>query len=182
MNDIIDNKTNQFSRILACVLCIPTIAVMFFDWLTITVIDDLKIKLGFLGVLDSDYTLFQIFGFTKRMEQYAGANINRLVIAMGVIEVLCILSIIILFVALIIGIPSLMKIFGVVSFVFCSSLFFVFTSSIHIINSKASEAFNGQSIELVQSTACPYIMFVLSAILIFVSVFLASQTNEEVNK
>ncbi|NCC87117.1 MAG: hypothetical protein EOM05_04530 [Clostridia bacterium] len=182
MNDIIGNKTNQFSRILACVLCIPTIAVMFFDWLTITAIDDLKLTLGFLGIWDSDYTLLQIFSFTKRLEQYTGVNTKRLVIAMGVTEILSILSIIILFVVLLIGIPNLMKAFGVVSFVFCSSLFFIFTSSIHIINSKASESFNGQSIQLVQSTACPYIMFILSSILIFVSVFLASQTSEEVNQ
>lgn len=182
MNDIIDNKTNQFSRILACVLCIPTIAVMFFDWLTITVIDNLKFTLGFLGIFDSDYTLIQIFGFTKKLEQYVGANTNRLIITMSVIEILSILSIITLFVVLLIGLPNLIKAFSVISFVFCSSMFLIFISSVHIINSNVSEVLNVEVAQLVKATPWPYFMFVCSIVLIFVSVFYASRNSEENDK
>jgi len=174
LNDIIENKNCKRSRCFACVLCIPTVAIMFFDWITIIAIDKLKLSLSFLGILDSDYTLLQIFDFMKKLEKYIEPNTKRLIIATGVIEILSILSISVLFIVLLIGIPNLIKAFSVTSFVFCSSMFFIFISSVHIINSNVSEVLNVEVTQLVQATPWPYVMLVCASVLIFVSVFHAS--------
>ncbi len=170
------DKKIMYSRYLACFLCVPTQVSMFFKWLKIVPIDNLKHTLVFLGFLESDYTLFELYDFSKNYGDYIGVSIKSLIITMGFIEVFSFVSILVLFFFLIIEKNKGIKIMGIVSFVLSSTMFFAFTSSVHMLNSSVAEKVDSQCVQIARATPWPYIMLVCSAFLLFTCVFLSTNS------
>ncbi len=139
-----------------------------------------KAYISFLGFMESNYTLIQIYDFTKNYSDYIGVNIKRLIIAMGITEIFSFVSIIALFFLLLTKRPKGIKIMGIVSFVLCSTMFFIFTSSIHMLNSSISEKLDNYVVQIVHATPWPYVMLICSAVLLFTSVFISAHSIEYV--
>lgn len=182
MSEKVTNEKILYSRYLACFLCVPTLLLMFLKWVKIVPIDNLKHTLIFLGFLESDYTLFELYDFSKNYGYYIGVSIKSLIITIGFIEIFCFVSILVLFFLLIIEKNKGIRIMGIVSFILNSTMFFAFTSSVHMLNSSVSEKLNNQTVQIARATPWPYIMLVCSAILLFTCIFISSNSIEYVKE
>lgn len=175
MIHIEENRKTYVTRLLGCLICFPTVGVMFLDWVRISFLNNLKEKLSFLDFVDSDFTLLEIMDFLKKIEEMVGPQTRKIVISTGVAEILSIASIFILFILLLFGSRSAVKKMGVLSFVLNSTLFFVFMYSINRINSNGTEGSSGDVLHLVEATPWPYVMFACAVLLFIVSVFLVDR-------
>ena len=64
------DKKIMYSRYLACFLCVPTLISMFLKWLKIVPIDNFKTYACVFRLLESDYTLFELYDFQKLWKLY----------------------------------------------------------------------------------------------------------------
>lgn len=173
-----ENKKLYVMRILACLLCFPTIGVMFLDWIQISLLNDIKDKIGFFNFLDSDYTLLETLNFLNRLGDSVSPSIKRIVVLTGITEVISIISIVVLFVMLLFGSTKSVKNLSVISFVLCTVFFGVFLFSLNFINTKVANASGNETIKVVQALPYPYIMLACSTLIMVISIFLLERSKE----
>ncbi|MEG1436874.1 MAG: hypothetical protein RR069_05365 [Oscillospiraceae bacterium] len=165
------NKESFVGRFLGCLICIPTVVVMFLDWIRISFLENLKNKVGFLDFLDSDFTLLEMLDFIGKIGDNIGSQTANIIWAIRLTEAIAIFSIVILFITLLFGKTKTVKKMGVTAFGFCTLMFFVFIGTLHIINLRVEDSAGGQVMQVVQATPWPYVMFICSVALLFICAF-----------
>ena len=174
-----DNRRLSYSRLVALILCIPTVVVMFLDWIRVLFLDELSNNFKIFDFIESKFTLLEIADSIKKLEDLFGDNIKNIIVTISVFRVLSILSIIVLFISILIASPKFIKGCSIFSLVMTSSIFGVFMYSLYNINSKGAEK-GEKYANMVEPTAWPFVMLTLSILIVLITFISIAKDKSEV--
>lgn len=168
INEYREKRVNP-ARIVALILCVPTVVVMFLEWINVTFLNNITSKFQILNFIESKFTILDIVDLMEKFGGLFDDRLKNIIIIINVIRIVAVLGVVILFLCLFFSGPKYIKICSIFSLLMTSAMFGLFIYSINMINAKAlekSEKFK----DLVEPTYWPYVMIglsLLTAIVVF---------------